>query len=47
MIIITRKGVTQDELDHMRERVEALGLRTHLSQGEHRTVIGCVTPVKA
>jgi len=42
MIIITRKGVTQDELDHIRERVEALGLRTHLSQGEHRTVIGCV-----
>jgi 3-deoxy-7-phosphoheptulonate synthase len=42
MIIVTRKGVTQDELDHIRERVEALGLRTHLSQGEHRTVIGCV-----
>jgi 3-deoxy-7-phosphoheptulonate synthase len=42
MIIITRKGVTQDELDHIRERVESLGLRTHLSQGEHRTVIGCV-----
>jgi 3-deoxy-7-phosphoheptulonate synthase len=42
MIIITRKGVTQEELDHIRERVESLGLRTHLSQGEHRTVIGCV-----
>ena len=42
MIIVTRKGVTQDQLDHIRERVEALGLRTHLSQGEHRTVIGCI-----
>ena len=42
MIIITRKDVTQEELDHIRERVESLGLRTHLSQGEHRTVIGCV-----
>ncbi|HET9947289.1 MAG TPA: 3-deoxy-7-phosphoheptulonate synthase [Longimicrobiales bacterium] len=42
MIIVTRKGVTQEELDHIRERVEALGLRTHVSQGEHRTVIGCV-----
>ena len=42
MIIITRKGVTQDEIDHIRERVEALGLRTHVSQGEQRTVIGCV-----
>ena len=42
MIIITRSGVTQEELDHIRERVEALGLRTHVSQGEQRTIIGCV-----
>jgi 3-deoxy-7-phosphoheptulonate synthase len=42
MIIVTNRGVTQDELDHIRERVEALGLRTHVSQGAHRTVIGCV-----
>jgi 3-deoxy-7-phosphoheptulonate synthase len=42
MIIVTKHGVTQDELDHIRERVESLGLRTHVSQGEHRTVIGCV-----
>ncbi len=42
MIIITRHGVTEDELDHLRERVEAAGLRTHLIRGEVRTVIGCV-----
>ncbi|MEQ1858123.1 MAG: 3-deoxy-7-phosphoheptulonate synthase [Longimicrobiales bacterium] len=42
MIIVTKRGVTRDELDHIRERVEALGLRTHVSQGEHRTIIGCV-----
>ncbi len=42
MIIVTRKGVTQEELDHIRERIEAEGLRTHVSRGEHRTVIGCV-----
>jgi 3-deoxy-7-phosphoheptulonate synthase len=42
MIIVTKRGVTQEELDHIRERVESLGLRTHVSQGEHRTVIGCV-----
>ena len=42
MIIVTKHGVTQDELDHIRERIESLGLRTHVSQGEHRTVIGCV-----
>ncbi len=42
MIIVTRRGVTDAELDHIRERVEALGLRTHLSRGEHRTIIGCL-----
>ena len=42
MIIVTKRGVTQEELDHIRERVESLGLRTHVSQGEHRTVIGCL-----
>lgn len=42
MIIVTRPGVTQEELDHIRERVEALGLRTHISRGETLTVIGCI-----
>ena len=42
MIIVTRKGVTPEELDHIRERVESLGLKTHVSQGEHLTVVGCV-----
>lgn len=42
MIIITRLGVTDDELDHIRERVEALGLRTHVSRGEQRVIVGCV-----
>ena len=42
MIIVTRRGITDAELDHIRERVEALGLRTHVSRGEDRTVIGCV-----
>jgi 3-deoxy-7-phosphoheptulonate synthase len=42
MIIITRPGVTDAELDHIRERVESLGLRTHLSRGERRTIVGCI-----
>jgi 3-deoxy-7-phosphoheptulonate synthase len=42
MIIVTRAGVTPDEIDHIRERVEALGLRTHISVGDQRTIIGCV-----
>jgi len=42
MIIITRPGITDAELDHIRERVETLGMRTHVSRGEHRTIIGCI-----
>jgi 3-deoxy-7-phosphoheptulonate synthase len=42
MIIVTRRGITPEELDHIRERVESLGLRTHVSRGESRTIIGCI-----
>jgi 3-deoxy-7-phosphoheptulonate synthase len=42
MIIVTRMGVTDDEIDHIRERVESLGLRTHVSRGKSHTVIGCI-----
>jgi len=42
MIIVTRPGVTEAELDRIRERVEALGMRTHLSHGAQRTIVGCL-----
>lgn len=42
MIIVARKDITADQLDHIRERVEALGLRTHVSKGVSRTIIGCI-----
>ena len=42
MIIVTAQGATDAQIDHIRERVEAAGLRTHLSRGERRTIIGCV-----
>ena len=42
MIIITRSGITDSELDHIRERVEQLGMRTHVSRGVERTIIGCI-----
>jgi 3-deoxy-7-phosphoheptulonate synthase len=42
MIIITRPNVSDAEIDHIRERIESVGMRTHLSQGEHRTIIGCI-----
>jgi len=42
MIVVTRHGVTDAEVDRIRERIEELGLRTHVSRGEHRTIIGCI-----
>ncbi|MGH7482633.1 MAG: 3-deoxy-7-phosphoheptulonate synthase [Longimicrobiales bacterium] len=42
MIIVTRGDVTEAQLDHIRERVESFGLRTHVSRGEHRIIIGCL-----
>lgn len=42
MIIVTRRGVTESEIDHIRERIESLGFRTHISRGETRVVIGCI-----
>ncbi len=42
MIIITRSNVTDAEIDHIRERIESVGMRTHLSRGEVRTIIGCI-----
>jgi 3-deoxy-7-phosphoheptulonate synthase len=42
MIIVTRPNASQEEIDQIRERVEAAGLRTHVSRGELRTIIGCI-----
>ena len=42
MIIVTREGATDAEIDHIRERIEMLGMRTHTSRGEQRTIIGCI-----
>jgi 3-deoxy-7-phosphoheptulonate synthase len=42
VIIILKSHVTDDQVQHVIERVEALGLRTHLSRGAYRTVIGVI-----
>jgi 3-deoxy-7-phosphoheptulonate synthase len=42
MIIITRPNITPAELDHIREHVEGLGLRTSVTRGERQTIIGCI-----
>jgi len=42
MVIITNPGITQEQLDHIREYVEARGMRTMVSRGERQTIIGCI-----
>jgi 3-deoxy-7-phosphoheptulonate synthase len=42
VIIVLKSGVTDEQVAHMIERVEALGLRTHLSRGQYRTIIGVI-----
>jgi 3-deoxy-7-phosphoheptulonate synthase len=42
VIIVLKSGVTDEQVAHVIERVEALGLRTHLSRGQYRTIIGVI-----
>ncbi len=41
-IIVISPNSTQQQIDHVVERIEELGLKAHLSQGEHRTIIGVI-----
>ncbi|MCA9239932.1 MAG: 3-deoxy-7-phosphoheptulonate synthase, partial [Planctomycetales bacterium] len=42
MIIILKETATDAQIDHVVQRVEKLGLKTHLSKGTYRTVIGVI-----
>ena len=42
MILILKSGVTQQQIDHVIERVEALGMKAHLSVGSFRTILGII-----
>jgi 3-deoxy-7-phosphoheptulonate synthase len=42
MIIVLRPNTTPEQIDHVIERIEELGLKAHLSRGEHRTIIGVI-----
>lgn len=42
MIIVLKPGVTEEQIQHVVERVESLGLRAHLSRGTYRTIIGVI-----
>jgi 3-deoxy-7-phosphoheptulonate synthase len=42
MIIVLRPNPTDEQIDHVVERIQELGFKAHLSKGEHRTIIGVI-----
>src|SRR5207244_9540015 len=42
MIIVLRPGSSDQQIDHVVERIQELGFKAHLSRGEHRTIIGVI-----
>ena len=47
MIVVFRRDVDEADVQKVIERVEAQGLRTHLSRGTTRTVLGCIGDERA
>lgn len=44
MIVILRPDVTEEQLQHLIKKTEALGLKAHVSRGVERTVVGFIGP---
>ena len=42
MIVVMKPHATQPQIDHMIERIEAMGLKTHIIVGTERTVIAAI-----
>src|SRR5438270_3275276 len=42
MIIVLRPNSTDEQIDHILERIQELGLKPHLSRGQLRTIIGVI-----
>ncbi|NQT12437.1 MAG: 3-deoxy-7-phosphoheptulonate synthase, partial [Planctomycetes bacterium] len=42
MIVVMKKGASQEQIDHMIHRVEELGLKSHPIYGTERTVIAAI-----
>src|SRR5712692_6901535 len=42
MIIVLRPNPSQEQIDHILERIKELGFKAHLSKGELRTIIGVI-----
>ena len=44
MIVILRPDATEEQIQHIVEKAESLGLKTNVSRGVERTVIGFIGP---
>lgn len=44
MIVILRPDVTEQQINHIVEKAEKLGLKAHVSRGTERTIIGFIGP---
>ena len=42
MILNMSSQATEEQIDHVMERIKELGCQAHVSRGEERTVIGVV-----
>ena len=42
MIIVLKPEATEREIDHVLDRLRELGLKSHISTGEERTIIGVI-----
>ena len=42
VILILKSGATDQQVDHVVERVQAMGLQAHLSRGTYRTIVGII-----
>src|SRR5438094_8870723 len=42
MIIVLKPNSTPEQIDHILDRIQELGLKPHLSRGEQRTITGVI-----
>jgi len=44
MIVVLKKGATEEQLQHIVAKAESLGLKAHISRGVEKTIIGFIGP---
>src|SRR5258708_35978999 len=42
MILVLSPDASQEQIDHLIERISELGFKPHVSRGEHRTIVGVI-----